>query len=62
MKEEEHLALELFVSQDEVACIFKVSPRTLENWRCKGIGPKHIKIGKFVRYRMSDVISYINSL
>jgi predicted DNA-binding transcriptional regulator AlpA len=34
---------------------------TIEGWRIKGIGPKYIKIGRLVRYRISDVEEWLES-
>ncbi len=28
---------------------------TIEDWRIKGVGPRYIKIGRLVRYRLEDV-------
>jgi hypothetical protein len=36
-------------------------PNTVEGWRIKGIGPKYIKIGRLVRYRLADVEEWIES-
>lgn len=41
--------------QVELARRWKLSPRTLERWRWLGQGPRHIKIGGRVVYRMQDV-------
>ena len=32
-----------------------LSIRTLEGWRLRGDGPKWIKVGRTVRYRIADV-------
>ncbi|GFE57411.1 AlpA family transcriptional regulator [Geobacter sp. AOG1] len=47
------------MDQKEVADMLRISTKTLEYWRWKDIGPKFFKIGRMVRYRMSDVIVYI---
>lgn len=31
---------------------------TLPKWRQRGIGPKYIKQGKFVRYRRGDILDW----
>lgn len=28
---------------------------TVYQWNCRGVGPRMIKVGKHVRYRMSDI-------
>ena len=45
----------IFIDQKELAKRWIRSPRTLENWRTKGIGPKYIKIGGKVLYRLRDI-------
>ena len=35
------------------------SPKTLRQWRWKGQGPVHLKIGRSVRYRESDIEEFI---
>lgn len=50
------------MDQHEVAKMLGVSAKTLEYWRWRKIGPKFIKIGRLARYRMSDVIIYINAM
>ena len=45
------------LTTDELSQRWKglVSPKTLVNWRSAGRGPKWIKLGKGVAYRLSDV-------
>ncbi len=38
-----------------------VSPRTFETWRTRGGGPRFTKIGRCVRYRTSDLDSFIEA-
>lgn len=42
----------------QLAELFGVSVVTLEQWRLKGKGPKFIKVGRCVRYRMADVLGF----
>ena len=44
--------------QVELARRWKLSPRTLERWRWLGIGPRYIKVGGRVIYRLEDVEEY----
>lgn len=44
--------------QVELARRWKLSPRTLERWRWLGQGPRYLKIGGRVVYRMGDVEEY----
>jgi predicted DNA-binding transcriptional regulator AlpA len=50
------------LTQKEVKEITGLADSTLEQWRLKGKGPKFIKLGRLVRYRLSDVDTYISRL
>jgi hypothetical protein len=47
------------VSTKVAAAIADVSPRTLERKRVSGTGPKFLKLGKSVRYRISDIEEWL---
>lgn len=34
------------------------SPVTLRQWRCQGRGPKYVKAGRSIRYRVADLDLY----
>lgn len=53
---------ERLLNQDKVAEILGVSPKTLEYWRWKNLGPRFIKVGKLVRYLESDIQGFIGYL
>ncbi|MCE3232464.1 MAG: Helix-turn-helix domain protein [Rickettsiaceae bacterium] len=44
--------------QSELATRWCVSGRTLERWRWLGRGPKYLKIGGRVVYRLEDIEAY----
>ena len=44
--------------QVELARRWKLSPRTLERWRWLGQGPRYLKIGGRVVYRLDDIEAY----
>lgn len=46
------------VDQKGLAERWLISPRTLEQWRWQGKGPKYLKIGGRVVYRLQDVEHY----
>lgn len=48
----------MFLTQEELAQRWNMSPRTLERWRWEGIGLKYIKLKHLIRYRISDVEAY----
>ena len=50
------------LTQKEVKEITGLADSTLEQWRLKGKGPKFIRLGRLVRYRLSDVNAYISGL
>lgn len=43
------------LNQIELAARWNISHRTLERWRWSGEGPRYIKIGGRVAYRLEDV-------
>ncbi|HEU0162620.1 MAG TPA: helix-turn-helix domain-containing protein [Rhizomicrobium sp.] len=49
----------LVLTTTEAADLMGISPRTLEDWRWKGIGPAFFKLGpRLVRYRLADVEAF----
>lgn len=45
----------------EAAEFLRLSPGTLEVWRCKGRGPRFRKLGRKVFYTKEDLEEFINS-
>ena len=43
------------LNQTDLARRWRISPRTLERWRWTGEGPRYIKIGGRILYRLEDV-------
>jgi hypothetical protein len=51
------------LDQNDLAKRWRISPRTLEQWRWQGRGPRYLKIGGRVVYRLPDVETFeANSL
>jgi hypothetical protein len=48
----------VLLHQIDLSRRWKISPRTLERWRSDGTGPRYLKIGGRVRYRLEDVEAY----
>jgi hypothetical protein len=46
------------LDQRHLAERWRISPRTLEQWRWQGRGPRYLKIGGRVVYRLSDVEAF----
>jgi excisionase family DNA binding protein len=49
------------LTQSECAELLRLSERTLERFRTSGGGPKFVRMGKSVRYRLCDVEAWIAS-
>jgi predicted DNA-binding transcriptional regulator AlpA len=49
------------LTQRQCAEALVLSERTLERFRVSGLGPKFVRVGKSVRYRLSDVEAWIAS-
>jgi len=47
-------------SPKETAVRLGVEPSTLANWRWSGRGPRHVKVGGRVRYRLVDIAEYLD--
>ena len=45
-------------NQVELAFRWRISPRTLERWRCSKTGPIFLKIGGRVIYRLEDIEAF----
>ena len=54
------LALDPPLTTEELAARWSMAPATLANWRTARPrrGPRFIKIGDQVRYKMSDILAY----
>jgi predicted site-specific integrase-resolvase len=46
------------LNQVELSRRWSISPRTLERWRWTGQGPRFLKIGGRVVYRVEDIEAY----
>ena len=49
------------VPPKETAARLGVEASTLANWRWSGRGPRHIKVGGRVRYRLVDIAEWLDS-
>ena len=55
------MAMEQYVNEYRVSEVITRAVQTLRNDRHKGRGIPYIKVGKSVRYAMSDVIKFMDS-
>lgn len=46
------------LSERLAAACLNQRPKTLESWRQHGIGPRFLKFGRQVRYRLCDILEY----
>lgn len=46
------------LNQTELARRWRISPRTLERWRWLGQGPRFLKIGNRIAYRLEDIEAF----
>ncbi len=53
---------DMVMDEKQVAKLLSVSPKTLRNWRYLGRGPAFIKLGRTVRYKISDLDKYIKKI
>lgn len=53
-------ALSPLIPTNEAAPLAGVAPKTLENWRTLGLGPKFIKAGRKVLYDPADLLIWRN--
>jgi hypothetical protein len=44
---------------EEVASRYRQSLATLATWRCKGGGPRYIKLGRRILYRETDLQAWV---
>ncbi len=56
MDERERLA-----TAEQVAAYLGVPVTTLHQWRHKGTGPRASKVGRWLRYRWTDVEKYVDA-
>jgi excisionase family DNA binding protein len=54
--------VERLLSAAEVAEVLGVPVGTLYQWRHRGTGPKGLRVGRHLRYRISDVEAHLTRL
>jgi len=50
-----------FLTSKQAADYLNVTPRLMENWRWRRVGPKYAKVGNRVRYNLEDLKSFVAS-
>lgn len=61
MSESQFAVLKAFLSVDELAAYLGVAPKTIYDWKYKGVGPRVTKVGRALRYRATDVEAWLDS-
>ena len=46
---------------EQAAAYLSVKLQTLANWRSEGRGPKFVRVGKLIRYRLGALDAWIES-
>jgi predicted DNA-binding transcriptional regulator AlpA len=49
------------LKQGEAASLLHLSERTLERFRVSGTGPKFVRLGRAIRYRLTDIEAFVES-
>jgi hypothetical protein len=50
-----------WISEKPVSKIVDVKVQTLRNWRFRGEGPPYSKVNRSVRYKLEDVLNFMES-
>jgi hypothetical protein len=50
---------ETLLTEIQVSDLLFMSVRTLQTWRCQGVGPAYVRAGRAIRYRRGDVVGWI---
>lgn len=50
----------VLLDERQAAQCLDQAPKTLESWRRNGRGPQFIKLGRVVRYRLADILHYLD--
>ena len=54
--------METLLDKKQVAELLTISVKTLDLWIQKNQGPRPVRIGRLVRYKLSDIEAFINKL
>lgn len=50
----------ILIREREAAHLLDMSVAALRKWRREGRGPRYFKVGKLVRYRVSDLEAFVS--
>ena len=57
----ERMETRAYLTEIEVADLINVPRRTLQAWRYQGRGPRYVKLGGSVRYRVTDLEKFLET-
>ena len=49
----------VLLTEKEVQEVYKINVKTLQRERCNGSGIPYVKLGRRVRYKISDINAYL---
>ena len=52
---------DVLLIREEVAAYLRCSLPTLELWQRNGVGPKFVRVGRGIRYRLSDLRAFVEA-
>ena len=47
------------LTEQEAAVLLKVTVKAVQGWRYRGGGPRFVKVGRCVRYRLEDLQAFV---
>jgi len=59
--DDQHATAKTLLTTEQAAWLLRISRKTLERMRVEGRGPKFVKIGRCVRYRHRDLLTWITT-
>ena len=52
---------EIALTESETARLLNISLSGLRKWRRKNVGPSYVRLGRLIRYRMSEIQVWLDS-
>lgn len=56
-----HDPFECLLPEKKLATLLSLKPATLRRWRTEGFGPPFFKVGRYVRYRLSEAKAWLEA-
>ncbi len=54
--------LSRLLTVQQLADLLQVPPKTIYAWRYKGVGPRAVPVGRYLRFRVEDVTAWLETL